>query len=392
MANSDKVLGQFMQEIGEEKVDTSRKLKIGIIGTGWIAESHIQSYKNMPDVEIVAAADWIDGKAEKFMERYGVKGVRFYHDHKELIDNEPDLDAVSVCTFNTQHAAPTIYALEHGVNVLLEKPFTVTLDEAVAVCRAEKKSGKLLSIGFQPRGDENMKMIKKIVESGALGEIYTNQPGGGRRRGIPNSTFIEKSTGGIGAMGDIGCYSLDMVLNAIGYPKPLTVTGYTSNFFGTNPMYQYADANHTAEENAARFSVEDFAAAFIRLEGGIILDFRIAWAMHVDTPGDTIIMGKKAALRIPSTDCWNGSVGGEMTLYTDVAGAQTETKIPIIPTKGDVFSGLFYKKIRSFLDAIKEGKPAPVPSSQILYNQAIIDGIVKSAEVGHEIKIEIPEI
>ena len=138
--------------------------------------------------------------------------------------------------------------------------------------------------------------------------------------------------------------------------------------------------------------MEDFAAAFIRLEGGIILDFRIAWAMHVDTPGDTIIMGKKAALRIPSTDCWNGSVGGEMTLYTDVAGAQTETKIPIIPTKGDVFSGLFYKKIRSFLDAIKEGKPAPVPSSQILYNQAIIDGIVKSAEVGHEIKIEIPEI
>ena len=278
------------------------------------------------------------------------------------------------------------------MNVLLEKPFTVTLDEAVEVMRAEKKSGKLLSIGFQPRGDENMKMIKKIVESGALGEIYYIQTGGGRRRGIPNSTFIEKSTGGIGAMGDIGCYSLDMVLNAIGYPKPLTVTGYTSNFFGTNPMYQYADANHTAEENAKRFSVEDFAAAFIRLEGGIILDFRIAWAMHVDTPGDTIIMGKKAALRIPSTDCWNGTVGGEMTLYTDVAGAQTETKIPIIKTEGKVFDGLFYKKIRSFLDAIKEGKPAPVPSSQILYNQAIIDGIVKSAELGREIEINIPEI
>ena len=388
----DSVLSSFTPTVEGKAIDASRKLKVGIIGTGWIAESHIESYLQMPDVEVVAAADWIDGKAQKFMERYGVKGVHFYHDHKELIDNEPDLDAVSVCTFNTQHAAPTIYALEHGVNVLLEKPFTVTLDEAVEVMRAEKKSGKLLSIGFQPRGDENMKMIKKIVESGALGEIYYIQTGGGRRRGIPNSTFIEKSTGGIGAMGDIGCYSLDMVLNAIGYPKPLTVTGYTSNFFGTNPMYQYADANHTAEENAKRFSVEDFAAAFIRLEGGIILDFRIAWAMHVDTPGDTIIMGKKAALRIPSTDCWNGTVGGEMTLYTDVAGAQTETRIPIIKTEGKVFDGLFYKKIRSFLDAIKEGKPAPVPSSQILYNQAIIDGIVKSAELGREIEINIPEI
>ena len=389
---TDSVLSSFTPTVEGKAIDASRKLKVGIIGTGWIAESHIESYLQMPDVEVVAAADWIDGKAQKFMERYGVKGVHFYHDHKELIDNEPDLDAVSVCTFNTQHAAPTIYALEHGINVLLEKPFTVTLDEAVEVMRAEKKSGKLLSIGFQPRGDENMKMIKKIVESGALGEIYYIQTGGGRRRGIPNSTFIEKSTGGIGAMGDIGCYSLDMVLNAIGYPKPLTVTGYTSNFFGTNPMYQYADANHTAEENAKRFSVEDFAAAFIRLEGGIILDFRIAWAMHVDTPGDTIIMGKKAALRIPSTDCWNGTVGGEMTLYTDVAGAQTETRIPIIKTEGKVFDGLFYKKIRSFLDAIKEGKPAPVPSSQILYNQAIIDGIVKSAELGREIEINIPEI
>ena len=389
---ADTVLSNFTPGVEAKAIDTSRILKIGIIGTGWIAESHIESYLQMPDVQIVAAADWVDGKAEKFMERYGVKGVHFYHDHKELIDNEPDLDAVSVCTFNTQHAAPTIYALEHGVNVLLEKPFTVTLDEAVEVVRAEKKSGKLLSIGFQPRGDENMKMIKKIVESGALGEIYYIQTGGGRRRGIPNSTFIEKSTGGIGALGDIGCYSLDMVLNAIGYPKPLTVTGYTSNFFGTNPMYQYADANHTAEENAARFSVDDFAAAFIRLEGGIILDFRIAWAMHLDTPGDSIIMGTKGSLRIPSTDCWNGSVGGEMTLYTDVAGAQVETKIPIINEGSDVFNGLFYKKIRSFLDAVKEGKPAPVPTSQILYNQAIIDGICKSAELGREIEIEIPEI
>ena len=390
---SDTVLSNFTPTVDGPAIDTSRILKVGIIGTGWIAESHIESYLQMPDVQIVAAADWVEGKAEKFMERYGVKNVHFYRDHKELIDNEPDLDAVSVCTFNTQHAAPAIYALEHGVNVLLEKPFTVTLDEAVEVCRAEKKSGKLLSIGFQPRGDENMKMIKKIVESGALGEIYYIQTGGGRRRGIPNSTFIEKETAGIGALGDIGCYSLDMVLNAIGYPKPLTVTGYTSNFFGTNPMYQYADAAHSAEENAKRFNVDDFAAAFIRLEGGIILDFRIAWAMHVDTPGDTIIMGKKAALRIPSTECWNGTVGGEMTLYTDVAGAQVETKIPIIKEgEGSVFAGLFYKKIRSFLDAIKNGDPAPVPSSQILYNQAIIDGICKSAALGREIEIEIPEI
>ncbi|MDD6062648.1 MAG: Gfo/Idh/MocA family oxidoreductase [Oscillospiraceae bacterium] len=378
---SDAVLNQFTQAVEEEKKVSDRRLKIGIIGTGWIAEAHIESYLDMDDVDIVAMADLIPGKAEKFAAKYGVEGCRFYPSHKEMLDNE-ELDGVSICTYNMTHAECAIYALEKGVNVLLEKPMCVTTEEAVEIMRAEKKSGKILSIGFQPRLDENMKMVKQIVQSGVLGEIYYIQTGGGRRRGVPNSTFIEKKTAGIGAMGDIGCYSLDMVLNAIGYPKPLTVTGYTSAFFGANPKY-----NNPAD--AARFNVEDFAAAFVRLEGGIILDFRISWAMHIDSPGDTIILGKEGALRIPATDCWNGSIGGPMTIYSDMAGNQVETKIPVCENKG---KGLFYKKVRSFLDAILENGKAPVPSSEILYNQAIIDHIVKSAELGKEIEVVIPEI
>ncbi len=376
-------LNDFGQKI-EKKIDASRKMKIGIIGTGWISEYHIIAYLKQPDVEIVAAADLIPGKAEAMMKKHGLTDVRYYPDHHAMLEAE-ELDAVSVCTYNATHAECTIDALEHGVPVLLEKPMSVTLDEAVAICRAEKKSGKIVSVGFQPRFDENMKMIKKIVEDGALGKVYYIQTGGGRRRGIPapfGDSFLRKETAGLGALGDIGCYSLDMVLNAIGYPKPLTVTGYKSDFFGKNPAHsnqpQYADI----------FSVDDFGAGFIRLEGGVIVDFRIAWAMHVDTPGDTILFGTEGALRIPSTECWNGTVGGEMTLYHDVAGTQTETKIPILTTR----ESLFDLKIRSFLDAVKNGTPAPVPTSQILYNQAIIDGISRSAEAGHEVKIEIPEI
>lgn len=382
---SDAVLNQFTQTVAEEKEETGRRFKIGIIGTGWIAESHVESYLQMDDVDIVAMADLIPGKAEKFAARYNKDGkldnVRFYPSHKELLDNE-ELDGVSICTYNMTHCECAVYALNKGVNVLLEKPMCVTTEEAVEIMRAEKASGKIISIGFQPRGDENMKMVKKIVQSGELGEIYYIQTGGGRRRGIPNSTFIEKKTAGIGAMGDIGCYSLDVVLNAIGYPKPLTVTGYTSDFFGTNPKY-----NNPAD--AARFNVEDFAAAFVRLEGGIVLDFRISWAMHPDSPGDTIIFGKEGALRIPATDCWNGSMSGPMTIYHDVAGEQVATVIPLIQNKG---KGLFYKKCRSFLDAIAEGGKAPIPTSEILYNQAIIDHIVKSAELGREVEVVIPEI
>ncbi len=366
-----------------------RKLRVGIIGTGWIADSHIIEYKKMADVEIVAGADLVPGKAETFFKRWEIEGVHCYPDHKSMLDNE-QLDAVSICTYNKTHAECAIYALDKGVNVLLEKPMCVTTEEAVEIMRAEKRSGKIISIGFQPRLDPNMIKVKEIVQSGVLGEIYYIQTGGGRRHGIPTpfgTSFISKDTGVIGAMGDIGCYSLDMVLNAIGYPKPITVSGYTSNFFGTDPHYYEMDGKPA--EYAKEFDVEDFAAGFIRLEGGVILDFRIAWAMHLDTPGDTIIMGKKGSLRIPSTECWNGSIGGPMKIYSEVAGSQVITEIPMIPNNGP---GNFYKKIRSFLDAIKTNGTAPVPTSQILYNQAIIDGIVKSAKAGHEIAIEIPEI
>jgi len=388
----DKNLDAFKDVQEEKVVDASKKIRVAFIGCGWIAGSHIKSLMKQPDVEIVAGADLIPGKAKAFFEQYGVENVKTdYASHKELLaDKSLNLDAVTICTYNRQHAGPAIDALNAGLNVLLEKPFTVTLDEAVAVMKAEKASGKLLSIGFQPRMDANMKMIKKICQSGELGQIYYIQTGGGRRRGIPfpfGTTFIEDETAGIGALGDIGCYSLDMVLNAIGYPKPLTVSGYKSAFFGKNPDYPpYIKKGHP--EYAEKFGVDDFAAAFIRLEGGIILDFRIAWAMNLDTPGDTIIMGTKGSLRIPSTECWNGSVGGPMTIYHDVCGEPTKTEVPIIEMK----ENLFDLKIRTFLDAIKEGGAAPVPSSQILYNQAIIDGIAKSAEAGREVEIVIPEI
>lgn len=383
------ILNRFMDNTSEETaVDASKKVKVGIIGTGWIAEAHIRSYLRQPDVEIVAGADLVPGKADAFFKKFGVEGVRTYGSAKEMIDNEPDLDAVSVCTYNCQHAPCAIYALEHGLNVLLEKPMCVTIEEAAAICKAEKASGKVLSIGFQPRFDANMKMIKKIVESGELGRVYYIQTGGGRRHGIPVSwseTFIENDKAGIGAVGDIGCYALDMVLNAIGYPKPLTVTGRASDFGGKTPE---AYAAVGKPECAKKFSVDDFASAYIRLDGDVIVDFRISWYMHMDTTGDTLILGTKGGLRIPSTECWNGSFNKPMTLYRDVAGAPVETTIPLIEDKSDLWD----KKIRSFLDAIITGGKAPVPTSQILYNQAIIDGIFKSNEIGHEVEINIPEI
>ena len=358
------------------------KLKIGIIGTGGIANAHLNSYKAVEEVEVVAGCDIIPGKAKDFFEYNKMPNVKSFNSKEEMFD-AVKLDAVSICTYNSTHAECAIFALEHGLPVLTEKPMCVTLEQGMAMLRAQKKSDKILSVGFQPRYDVNWQKIGEIIKSGALGQVYYVQTGGGRRSGMPGSpSFISKEKGGAGALMDIGCYSLDFAMHSIGYPKPLTVS---ASSFGHLGKKSFGDA----------FEVDDFTGAFIRLEGGITLDFRMSWKMHNDTCGDFIFLGTEAGLKVKQPTvggtwdgAWDGPVG-EVKLMQDLCGKQVETLIPLDENKGP---GLFEKKIRAFVDAVINNKPAPIPASQIIYNQAIIDGIIRSSAAGKEVDVVIENI
>ena len=358
------------------------KLRIGIIGTGGIAGVHLTSYQAIKNVEVVAGCDIVPGKAKAFFKKMKCPNAKGF-DSKEAMFKAVELDAVSVCTYNTTHAECTVAALNQGLPVLLEKPMCVTMDEARAIMAAEKKSGKFVTVGFQPRYDPNMQLIKKIISSGELGNIYYVQTGGGRWRGMPGGTFVEKKLAGVGVLADIGCYSLDMVLYALGYPKPLTVSAMTADYLGkskkTNPDFY------------KKFTVDDFAAAFIRFEGGLTVDFRTSWAMHMDTTGSTIFLGSEKGLKICPTEglwggAWDGSCG-PITLFQDSFGIPTSTPIPL-PGSGDWMTN-FESKCRAFVEAVKTNGPAPIPTDQIIYNQAIIDGIIHSSATGKEVKCDL---
>jgi predicted dehydrogenase len=253
--------------------------------------------------------------------------------------------------------------------------------------KTAKKQKKILTVGFQPRYDPNMNLVREIVGSGVLGDVYYIQTGGGRRRGIPGGNFISREKSGVGALADIGCYSLDMVLSAIGYPRPLTVSAYAANKFGTNPKYF---------REHEKFEVDDFSVAFIRLEGGIALDFRISWAMHMDDLGATMFLGTDAGLKVqPSKGsqgwegwggAWDGTIG-PITLFSDVAGQLSETNIPLRQPSDD----RFYLKVKSFCDAVRTNGSAPIPTLESVYNQAIVDGIFRSSESGREVEIKLPK-
>ena len=361
------------------------KLRIGIVGTGGIAHAHMKPYMTFGDVEIVGACDIVPGKAREFLDKYGLTKAPAFENVYDLIKNV-QMDGASVCTYNTTHAECAIALLEAGVHVLCEKPMSFTLQEAVDMVRASKKANKFLTIGFQPRYDFMRKKVDDIIASGALGKVYYVQSGGGRRRGIPAGTFVDKSKAGYGCLGDIGCYSIDECLHAIKYPKPLTVSAIATNYFGKNPKYW---------PGADTFDVDDFSVALVRMEGDVTYVFKQSWAMHADTLGDTLWLGTEGAIKILNTQD-ELKRPSRVMYFTDVDGQHIDSYVlPTIPFnayEGSAPVDIWPAKMRGFVDALLTGGPAPVPGEEILYNQAICDGIYRSSQLRREVEIEIPTI
>ena len=83
---------------------------------------------------------------------------------------------------------------------------SVTLDEAIEMVQISKKTGNMLNVGFQPRYDPNMGIIKNLIQNGELGKVYYVETGAAAG-GMPGGTFVRQEIAGAGAMADIGCYS-----------------------------------------------------------------------------------------------------------------------------------------------------------------------------------------
>lgn len=362
----------------------SEKIRIGFIGTGGIAHAHMNPYMSFKDVEVVGACDIVPGKARAFLDRYGLTDAPAFEHYSDLLKNV-QMDGVSVCTYNTTHAECAIAALEAGVHVLCEKPMSFTLQEAADMVIASKKASKILTIGFQPRYDFWRKKVDDIIASGALGKVYYIQSGGGRRRGIPAGTFVDKDKAGFGCLGDIGCYSIDECLHAVKYPKPLTVSAIATDYFGKNPKYW---------EGAETFDVDDFSVALVRMEGDINYVFKQSWAMHADSLGDTLWLGTEGAIKVKTT---NDGINkpSRVMFYTDVNGNQVDSMVlpshPFNAYHGEERIDIFAAKMRGFVDAVKTNGPAPVPGEEIIYNQAILDGIYRSSKSGREVEIVMPK-
>src|SRR5579859_2171177 len=205
------------------------KIGIGIVGTGTIAQSHLNSLRTSENGHAVAVFDVLGDRAEATAKQFGIPYVAATI---EDLLSRPEVDAVIVCTPPFAHVAPTLAALEAGKHVLCEKPFALDPKEAALMVATADRVGRFLACASaRNRYSASQTEARAMLDAGELGDVYYVRSSQIRFRGRPghhifpqSKWFLDKERAGGGAMMDIAVYQIDSVLWLLGNPKVLSVS------------------------------------------------------------------------------------------------------------------------------------------------------------------------
>jgi len=263
--------------------------RIGIIGTGQIAQGHLRRWAEIDEVEVVVACDIDEASLERTCREFGVRDSTT--DFRELIARD-DLDAIDVCLHNNLHAPVTIAALRAGKHVYCEKPIAGSYSDGQAMLDAARETGKMLHIQLGRLYTDATTACKMVIDAGELGRIYHAAATEYRRRGRPyvdgygTARFVQKAEAGGGALYDMGIYELSRMLYLLGNPKIRRVTGKTYQELEMDP------------ERGKMMDVEEFATGMVYFEGGLTLAIVSAWAINLDPFSSSYIAGSKGGVRV----------------------------------------------------------------------------------------------
>lgn len=351
-----------------------KKLRIGVIGTGNISHEHISAYMNNPHCELYALCDIDEETLAAKGKKYGVD--RLFTDCGEMFAALPELDAVSVCTWNSAHAPCAIAALQAGKHVFCEKPMAMSAAEAEQMRQEAKKAGKLLALGFVRRFGKDADLVRELVKEGMLGEIYYAKAAYIRRNGSPGGWFTDRARSGGGPLIDLGVHVIDLVRYLAGNPLPVSVYGAAFYKLGERKLNEVKAYTATrADEN--KCDVEDLAAAMIRFSDGMVLNVETSYALNTAAESGRIeLFGTKGGVRIDPG----------VSLHTVTAGKLSDVTFP----SPAMFGGEAYRKeIDEFIDAIISGTPLRANADDGVEMMKILDAIYRSAQTGHEVSIAL---
>lgn len=358
-----------------------QELRVGVVGIGWAGQQHLKAYEALDGVSIVSLAGMEQELRDSLQAEYPIPNA--FADWKDMLEHG-GLDAVSVAVPTFLHAPIAVAALERGIHVLSEKPIARNAAEGQAMVDAARKAGRVLDVAFNHRRRGDIQALKGVIDDGGLGRPYYAKASWLRRSGIPTlgSWFTNPELAGGGPLADIGVHALDYALHLLGEPKVVAVSAATHSELG--PQGRGGGKEYSALASAHAFEVEDFASAFLRLEGGGTLLIEASWATYRETDDllDFTVYGTDGGAELKVQGAPFPAVG-QLRVFTDKDGESADYVPPVLP--GRAHDAV----VEDFITAVRGGEAVwgEHDGSLALYRAQIIDACYQSALEQKEIRL-----
>ena len=328
----------------------SKPLKVGVIGLG-VGEQHAISYNEIEGVEVVALCDIDPGQLTEVADRQGISSR--HTDYKAITEN-PDIDIVSICSYDDHHVEQAISAFENGKHVMVEKPVALNRGDAERLLRAQQDSGKFITSNLILRHSARFKELKGWIDAGDFGDIVAME-------GDYIHQILWKLTEGWRGKMDFYCVTygggihlIDLMRWLIGQ-EVVEVTGMGNQILTAGTQYKYPDT----------------IINLLRFDGGAIAkNMSILGPQRTQLHALNVYGTKKTFVNdTPNAKLFDGDdAANEHVVTTPYPGIR----------KGDLLPG--------FIDAIREGREPLVGARDIFRVMDICFAAWESVQSGRTVK------
>ncbi len=353
----------------------TREIRVGIIGTGFGASVHLPALQKIPYVVVSSICSRRLDRAHLVASQHSVRKVTA--DYRELV-RDPEIDAVVIASPPSLHHAMTFAALEAGKHVLCEKPLSRTLAEARDLVRLAQQANVVAMVNHEFRFEPARVYAKQLIDLGYLGTPHSatvtvyratlNDP-----HGVAWDWLMDDSKGG-GMLGAAGSHYLDALRWWFGEVK--SVAGATSTMIKER---RFADSHEMGV-----VSSDDNFAVLLKMSSGALATVTYSATAAFEAGEQLILSGSDGLLMMT----------GDRKLYGAKRGAPLEEKqlppdiIADVSPSEHPLAGPTELLLKVWISAIRTGEVASPSFVDGMKVQELMDGAVRSSQLGRWIEIE----
>lgn len=340
------------------------RVKIGLVGAGFVANIHCNVFSKFPNVELVGISSYRKRRAASLIDRYGIKNG-YFKDYNDLF--KLDLDAVLLRVPNYLHREIALAAINAGHHLLIEKPLAMNSCEGEEIVEAAKKAGKEIYYGENNIYAPASRKVKEIVNQGVLGRIYMGR-GKEQHSGPHSEWFYKREFSGGGVLLDLGIHDIACLM-----------------WFLEDEIEKVFCQTTLIQPDRGKFGkceVEDNAVGVLFFKKGTMIMIEESWTAPGGYDMKYELYGTDGQLIVDP--CRNNQIVAYTKKGIEYAVEKAETTAGwTYPVPGEDYLWGYFHEMEHFIDCITKGASSYTSGEFALQVIKIIETMYRSAETGN---------